>query len=229
MKKIVVFFILIISLNTNAQDIIYKTGQSIYLDFSYTHPNYLSVDGDVITSVSSINNSLISESTNSGGVIIVLRNPQEFTFIVQTKNGLVIPIQSKPTDENGTYNRIIPEEIKKTTKPKKWEKGNSYEDELINIATEMINNPNSFTPQRPTSKTSYNFKIDGLKIKPQSIYVGSNIYLVKYQIKNTSQYQKLINEEMFKVDNLKAIFFDSSSLNLSKNDIINMYQIIAME
>lgn len=229
MKRIVVFFVLIISLSVNAQDVIYRTGQTVALDFSYIHPNYLAVDGDIITSVSSINNNLISESTNGGGVVIVLRNPDEFTFIIQTKNGLVIPVQSTPTVEKGTYNRIIPEEIKKAKKPKKWEKGNSYENELVGIAIEMINNPSSFTPQKPTSKTSYNFKIDGLKIKPQSIYVGSALYLVKYQIKNTSEDEKLISEGMFKIDNLRAIFFDNSNLKLNKNEIINMYQIIAME
>ncbi|MFQ1018108.1 type-F conjugative transfer system secretin TraK [Gilliamella sp. BG7] len=229
MSRILVFFLLIISLNVNAQDVIYKTGQTVNLEFSYVQPNYLSVDGDVITSVSSVNNSLTSESTSGGGVVIVLRNPYEFTFIVQTKNGLVIPVQSTSTDGQGTYSRIIPDEIKKAKKPKKWEKGNSYENELINIAVEMINNPRIFTSQRATNNTSHKFKIEGLKIKPQSVYVGNAVYIVKYQIKNIAKEEKLIDETMFKVDKLRAIFFDNSNLNLKTNDIINMYQIIAME
>jgi type-F conjugative transfer system secretin TraK len=229
MNRILIFFLLIISLNVNAQDVIYKTGQTISLEFSYLHPNYLSVDGDIITSVSSVNNNLMSESTSGGGVVVVLRNPHEFTFIVQTKNGLVIPIQSVSTDGQGTYSKIIPDQIKKSKKPKKWEKGNSYENELINIAIEMINNPSTFTSQRPTSNTSHKFNIDGLNIKPQSIYVGNTVYIVKYQIKNRSKEDITIDETMFKVDRLKAIFFDNSNLNLNKNDVINMYQIIATE
>lgn len=228
MKKILIFFLLITSLNANAQDVIYKKGETVSLNFSYLHPNYLSVDGDVITNISSINNNLMSESAN-GGVVIVLSNPQEFTFIIQTKNGLVIPIHSTSTDGLGTYSRIIPDQLKKAKKPQKWEKGNSYENELINIAIEMINNPSSFTSQKATSNTSHKFNIQGLRASPRSVYMGNKVYIVKYEIKNISKEEKMIDESMFKVDRLRAIFFDRSNLTLSKDSTINMYQIIATE
>lgn len=230
--KVIALFLLIISLNVNAYDVLYKKGDSLSLNLSYVQPNYISVDGDIITSVTAIGNSLLSESTTNGGIVVVLNDPNDFTFMIQTKNGLVIPIQYIQTEEaqsSAAYINIIPDMIKKAKKPKKWEKGNSYENELVNIALTMINKPQSFTFQKATQNTSHKFKLDGLKIKPELVAVGHTVYIVKYNIKNTSKEMRTLSENMFKVDKLKAIFFDQANLILNKDETINMYQIIATE
>lgn len=229
--KVLALFLLIISLNVSAHDVLYKKGSSLSLNLSYLQPNYISVDGDIITSVTAIGNSLLSESTTAGGIVVVLNDPSDFTFMIQTKKGLVIPIQYVYSEhtQKSAYINIIPDLIKKTKKPQKWEKGNSYENELVNVALTMINKPQSFTFQKATPNTSHKFKIEGLKIKPELVAIGNSIYVVKYQIKNTSKEMQTLSENMFKVDKLKAIFFDQANLILNKDETINMYQIIATE
>lgn len=231
MNKVIALFLLMISLNVNAYDVLYKKGDSITVNLSYVEPNYISVEGDIITSITAIDKNIQSESTTAGGIVVVLNNPSDFTFIIQTKNGLAIPIQYIYSEESqsSAYVNIIPDMIKKTKKPQSWEKGNSYENELVNIALTMINKPQSFNYQKATPNTSHKFKIEGLKIRPELVAVGNTIYIVKYSIKNSTKEMQTLNENMFKVNKLRAIFFDKANLILNKDETINMYHIIAID
>lgn len=225
-NKLMIFVVtLLISFLSQAKDINYVEGKTISLMLSYVNPNYIEVNGDIIQTLNYTGDNITSSDTTTGGMVIIVNNPfAPFTFFIQTKKGLVIPVEVNLNDSLGTYYSIVSEKIKKSPEPKKWEKSNNYESDIVDIATGILSNSPEFTGQK-APKSTPKIEIKDLDVNAKEIFVGNKYIITKYTAKNTSSNTKSINEKMFKGINVRAVFFDKTDLELEPESEINVFTV----
>lgn len=230
-KKIAIILALFVSFFANSKEIVYTTGKTIKLDLSIINPNYFEIDGDIITKIVSVNNKITANGTTGGGSIVIINEPSPFTFLIETQKGLIIPVESIASyDSSGEFIKIIPNEIKKSVEAKKWEnKGGSYESNLINIAKGILSGSSDFESQKATKNNTPEINIAGMSINGKSIYQGLNSYIIQYEVKNISLFDKVLDERMINIPKLKAVFFDKTDLTLKPKDTINLYVVVNVE
>jgi len=227
--KIVVFCLSIcFSVITLAEVVAYKNGQRIKLDVSKTNPNFVKVDGDIITRIDFLDREMSFTGTDGGGAIIVINNPEPFTFFIQTKKGLTIPVVANAIENQGFYYEIIPSVINASPVPVKWEKSNYFETRLIDVAKLILSNSQELISEKPKGELP-KFNLNQLRVVPKAMFVGNKLNVVHYQINNTSHRSQTISEHDFEGNSVKAVFFNTSDLTIPPKKSLDAYLILGLE
>lgn len=226
--SIILLLSLLFPLMATAKTVHYQEGKRMQLALSTSNPNFIHIDGDIITKIDFLDKIMSFTGTNSGGAIIVINDSKPFTFFIQTQKGLTIPIQTNAAESQGFYYQILPDAIKANPVVQKWEKPRALETNLVELAKSILNHSTEMIGEQPKGALP-KFTIDSLRVTPKEMFVGNKVNVVRYEIKNIAKYPQKINENPFKINGIKALFFNNNNLTIAAKQSLDIYLMLAVE
>lgn len=110
----------------------------------------------------------------------------------------------------------------------KWEKPRALETNLVELAKSILNHSTAMIGEQPKGALP-KFTIDSLRVTPKEMFVGNKVNVVRYEIKNIAKYPQKINENPFKVNGIKALFFNNNNLTIAAKQSLDIYLMLAVE
>lgn len=83
--SIILLLSLLFPLMATAKTVHYQEGKRMQLALSTSNPNFIHIDGDIITKIDFLDKIMSFTGTNSGGAIIVINDSKPFTFLFKPK------------------------------------------------------------------------------------------------------------------------------------------------
>jgi conjugal transfer pilus assembly protein TraK len=205
-----------------------SNGGQASIALSNTDPNLLTVPGDRITAITSLDGILIRQmKTASGGVVISTVSKTPLTFIIETERGMNFSVRAVPRRGVGRTFQLVTDLGGTGETPRRWEEAAPYEETLVNLnrAVRGGSLPEGYSALPVT--TEQMLAPAGLQAQAVAVWAGHHLKVVCYRVTNRLASPVFVSESAFWQPGVRAVMFPGPAAQILPGAARDVYVTVA--